>query len=182
MTSVSSLLPKVRRMADHYRAVVWNPADQEDLAQEGALGLLEAAARYEPSRGAGLGTYGARRAQGAMLDHVRSLARHGREKPACGVPEDRDPWDPRRDESRSPESRVMVRRFRRFLAGPGAALQGLEADVVRLRYLEGRSVREVAADLQTSPPTVLRIERRALERLRSAFLEEEGGARPNRSS
>jgi RNA polymerase sigma factor (sigma-70 family) len=170
MTSVSTLLPRVKRMANGYRAVLWNPADREDLAQEGALGLLEAAARYETGRGAGLGTYATARARGAMLDHVRSLARHGREIPACGVDEDRDPWDPRCDESRSPESRVMLRRFRGFLQGPGAALQGIEADVVRLRFREGRSVREVAAELNTSPPTVLRIERRALDRLRTAFV------------
>jgi len=184
MTSVSSLLPRVRRIADHYRMHVWNPADREDLAQEAVVGLLEAAARYEPDRGVTLGCYGARRATGACLDHVRVLARHGRESPAPDVQTGRDPWDGRVQDSRSPESRVMLARFRRFLARDGGALGGVESDVLRQRYREGRTVREVAAALGTSPATVVRIERRALDALRQSFLASEraGGGERGRSA
>ena len=113
MTPVSSLLPLVRRIANRYRARVWNPTDREDLAQEAAVGLLEAAARYEPGHGVGLGCFGARRASGACMDHVRTLARRNREAPAFDSQSGREPWDGNRVESRSPESRVMLARFRR---------------------------------------------------------------------
>lgn len=173
MTPVSSLIPMVRRIAAHYRPRVWNPVDREDLVQEAAVGLLEAAARYEPGRGVSLGCFGARRATGACLDHVRTLARRGREIPACDGGDGRNPFEGRSPDSRSPESRVMLARFRRFLSEARPALGSPEAEVLRYRYQDGRSVREVAAALGVSPATVVRIERRALDALRESFLASE---------
>jgi len=177
MTPVSTLLPLVRRIADHYRSRVWNPTDREDLAQEAVVGLLEAAARYEPGRGVSLGCFGARRASGACMDHVRTLARRGREAPALDSQSGREPSLGHPTESRSPESRVMLARFRRFLARSWSTQGGVDREVLRLRYQEGRSVREVAVAIGTSPATVVRIERRALDALRRSFLETEGASR-----
>jgi RNA polymerase sigma factor (sigma-70 family) len=173
MTPVSSLLPLVRRIVNQYRSRVWNAADREDLAQEAAVGLLEAAARYEPGRGASLGWFGACRASGACMDHVRTLARRNREAPAFDSQSGREPWDRNHVESRSPESRVLLARFRRHLANSLSAPCGIEQEVLRLRYQEGLSCRESGVVLGISAATIVRIERRALAELRRSFLESE---------
>lgn len=46
--------------------------DREELARAGALGLVEAARRYEPGRGVPFERFAARRIRGAILDSVRS--------------------------------------------------------------------------------------------------------------
>ena len=75
------------------------------------------------------------------------------------------------------ESRVLLARFRRFLAGSTELLPGLQGEVLRLRYREGLPVREVAVQLRTSPASVVRVERRALDALRQSFLASERLAR-----
>lgn len=45
--------------------------DREELARAGALGLVEAARRYDPARGVPFDRYAARRIRGAILDSVR---------------------------------------------------------------------------------------------------------------
>jgi RNA polymerase sigma factor (sigma-70 family) len=67
----------------------------------------------------------------------------------------------------------MLARFRRFLADGRLSLPEPERSVLRQRYQEGLSVREVARDQGVSPATVLRIEKRALNVLRAGFLAAE---------
>ena len=47
MTSISSLVPVVRRISRTIAPTVRAPVDREDLFQEGVVGLLEAASRDE---------------------------------------------------------------------------------------------------------------------------------------
>ena len=173
MTPVLNLLPMVHRIVSHYRARVWNQADREDMFQEAAIGLLEAASRYETGRGVGLGCYGSARAKGACLDQVRLLARRGCEVQDSDVLLGSSARAKSSNESKSPESRVMLARFRRFLADGRLSLPEPERSVLRQRYQEGLSVREVARDQGVSPATVLRIEKRALNVLRAGFLAAE---------
>lgn len=44
---------------------------EQDVAQAGALGLLEARVRFEPDRGVPFGAFAHRRITGAMLDEIR---------------------------------------------------------------------------------------------------------------
>jgi RNA polymerase sigma factor for flagellar operon FliA len=59
----------VGRVAAHYP----RHADREELSQAARLGLVEAAARYEPDRGVPFALWASLRIRGAILDAVRAL-------------------------------------------------------------------------------------------------------------
>ncbi|MBP6382225.1 MAG: RNA polymerase sigma factor FliA [Pseudomonadales bacterium] len=63
--------PLVRRIAHHLLARLPSSVDVEDLIQSGMIGLLEAAASYDASRGASFETFAGIRIRGAMIDEVR---------------------------------------------------------------------------------------------------------------
>jgi len=58
-----------RRVARRYCLVV----DHDELVQGGVLGLIDAARRYDPSRGCGFASYSEIRIRGAVLDQLRAL-------------------------------------------------------------------------------------------------------------
>lgn len=168
MTSISSLVPVVRRISRGIAPTVRFEADREDLFQEGVVGLLEAATRYQTGRGCSLRTFSTKRASGAMLDHVRGMVRRNREAPAAHTVDSgaEVQWG---NTARSPESSVQLRRFRAFLRDEWSRLPRVEREVVRLRFFEGLSVREAGAHLGVSPATIVRAEQRALALLRQDF-------------
>jgi RNA polymerase sigma factor for flagellar operon FliA len=63
--------PLVRRIAHHLLARLPSTVNVEDLIQSGMIGLLEAAANYDASRGASFDTFAGIRIRGAMIDEVR---------------------------------------------------------------------------------------------------------------
>ena len=72
----------VARMTQRFPATF----SRDDLAQAGALGLIEAVARFDPARGFAFSTFAGRRIEGAVLDALRSadwasrsLRRHERQ-------------------------------------------------------------------------------------------------------
>ena len=80
----------VRRAAHHLMARLPASVQIDDLIQAGMLGLLEAAQRFDATKGATFATFADRRVRGAMLDEVRkndwaprSLHRRGREVAAA---------------------------------------------------------------------------------------------------
>jgi len=173
MESVTGLVGVVGQLAHRHVPWTYQVQDREDIVQEGCLGLLEAASRYEADRGASLRTYAGRRADGAMMDEIRALARQrAREVVLSGVP------DVGRGrtcgaypaEGRSPESRELILRFSTYLRARFGTLPGRERDAVGLRFFDGLSVRDTAARMGTSPATVVRLERSGLDRLRADFL------------
>ena len=166
--SVSGLVPVVKRLSRGIAPTVRFETDREDMMQEGMVGLLEAAKRYQADRGCSLRTFSTKRARGAMLDHVRSLVRRNREAPAHATMDSKVDcqWA---QTPRSLESKVDIIRFRRFLREHWFVLPRLEREVIRLRYFLGLSVRDAAADLGTSPATVVRAEQRGLDMLRDGM-------------
>lgn len=68
---VHEYAPLVKRIAYHLMARLPASVSLDDLIQSGMLGLLEAAKRYEPGRGASFETYVGIRIKGAMLDELR---------------------------------------------------------------------------------------------------------------
>lgn len=66
-------LPLVQHILHSVAAHFPRHADLDELAQAGALGLVEAAHRYDASRGVPFENWAALRIRGAMLDAVRSL-------------------------------------------------------------------------------------------------------------
>lgn len=59
----------VLQVAGHFPRHV----DRQELARAGALGLVEAARRFDPSRGVPFDRFAARRIRGAILDAVRAV-------------------------------------------------------------------------------------------------------------
>jgi RNA polymerase sigma factor for flagellar operon FliA len=75
----------VRRIAHHLMARLPSHVQLDDLLQAGMVGLLEAAKRYDCSKGASFETYAGIRIRGAIIDEVRrgdwtprSVHRNGR--------------------------------------------------------------------------------------------------------
>lgn len=166
---------EVQRIAREFAPRFYQDADREDAMQEGAMGLLEASARYDPSRGAALETYGACRVRGAMWDHLRRISRQSREVASSVQDSGEEPTEFRREDSHSPESRVMLLRFRRFLADLADRLSSEESRLLDLRFRQGLSLREASLVLGQSPQSVMRREQRLLARLRREFLESQAG-------
>lgn len=70
--TIRTLYPLVRAIARRVARVV-NGADLDDLAGDGALGLIRAVDRYDATRGTTLETYARKMILGAMLNGVRRL-------------------------------------------------------------------------------------------------------------
>lgn len=65
-------LPLVRHVVFQVAVNFPRHVDREELATAGALGLVEAARRYEPDRGVPFDRFAAQRIRGAILDAVRA--------------------------------------------------------------------------------------------------------------
>lgn len=68
---VRQYAPLVNRIAFHLKARLPASVLPDDLRQAGMLGLLEAAGKYDASKGASFETYAGIRIRGAMLDEIR---------------------------------------------------------------------------------------------------------------
>ncbi len=67
-------LPMVKMLAQRLRKTLGRSAELEDLMAYGQAGLLEAARRYDASRGVPFKAFATFRIRGAMLDGVRQLS------------------------------------------------------------------------------------------------------------
>lgn len=68
---VTEHLALVKRIAYHLAAKLPSSFEIEDLMQAGMIGLLEAASKFDSSKGASFATYAGIRIRGAMLDDIR---------------------------------------------------------------------------------------------------------------
>jgi len=75
----------VKRIAHHLISRLPSSVQPDDLIQSGMIGLLEAASKYDPAKGASFETYAGIRIRGSMLDEIRkgdwiprSVHRNGR--------------------------------------------------------------------------------------------------------
>ncbi|MGD2175587.1 MAG: FliA/WhiG family RNA polymerase sigma factor [Candidatus Brocadiaceae bacterium] len=68
---VLSHIELVRRLADRLSVNLGADISRDDLVGAGTLGLVEAAHRFDPSKGVRFVTFAYRRVQGAMMDHLR---------------------------------------------------------------------------------------------------------------
>jgi RNA polymerase sigma factor (sigma-70 family) len=159
--------------------------DEEDLLQEGRLGLLRAAELYDPARGCTFSTYATfwvRQAIHRAIEHsgfIR-LPNHvkGTERaellrqltPASidALQGDIDrhgsfqPPDPDQGPRERAEGTDVARAVRKALR----RLPALYRRAVRLRVMEGRDLREIEADMRISKERVRQLVHRGLARLR----------------
>ncbi|MEM7243701.1 MAG: FliA/WhiG family RNA polymerase sigma factor [Acidobacteriota bacterium] len=70
---VEEHLPLVHRLATKWRACCRQQVEQSDLIQVGALGLMEAARRYDASRQHSFAAFAQARIQGSIRDALRAL-------------------------------------------------------------------------------------------------------------
>ena len=155
------------------------PGDQEDLVSIGTIGLIKAVSTFDAGKGIRLATYAARCVENEILMHFRSQRKSasdvslsdyietGKDGTALSlmdvVCQDDDMFDRIR-------SREDVRLLRQYM---GEVLDDREQKVLTLRYgLDGKEPlpqREVAQQCNISRSYISRIEKKALEKLRSAF-------------
>src|SRR5471030_3373720 len=67
-------LPFVESLARRMAATMPNSIDVGDLVQDGVLGLIDAANRFDEDRGIKFETFAERRVRGAMIDALRKDA------------------------------------------------------------------------------------------------------------
>lgn len=70
---VDRYLPFVRYLASRTSSHLPNSVDEDDLIQDGTIGLLDAIDAYDPGLGVKFETFAARRIKGAMLDGIREM-------------------------------------------------------------------------------------------------------------
>lgn len=68
---VSQHAPLVKKIALHLMARLPDSVQLDDLMQAGMVGLLEAASKYDASKGASFETYAGIRIRGAIVDEIR---------------------------------------------------------------------------------------------------------------
>ena len=154
-------------------------SDQEDLISIGTIGLIKAVSTFDAGKGIRLATYAARCVENEILMHFRSQRKSasdvslsdyietGKDGTALSlmdvVCQDDDMFD-------RISSREDVRLLRQYM---GEVLDDREQKVLTLRYgLDGKEPlpqREVAQQCNISRSYIARIEKKALEKLRSAF-------------
>ncbi|MGE0447866.1 MAG: sigma-70 family RNA polymerase sigma factor, partial [Vicinamibacterales bacterium] len=71
---VVATLPFVEQLARRVAATMPNSIDIGDLVQDGVIGLMDAADRYDEGRGIKFETFAERRIRGAMIDALRKDA------------------------------------------------------------------------------------------------------------
>jgi RNA polymerase sigma factor for flagellar operon FliA len=70
---IATVLPGVRRMARRTPLAENGAMDVDDMEQDAAMGVLDAARRFDPARGTRFATHAYLRARGAVLDGKRAL-------------------------------------------------------------------------------------------------------------
>ena len=154
-------------------------SDQEDLISIGTIGLIKAVSTFDAGKGIRLATYAARCVENEILMHFRSQRKSASDvslsdyietgkdgtalSPMDVVCQDDDLFD-------RVSNREDVRLLRQYI---GQVLDPREQKVLTLRYgLDGKEPlpqREVAQQCNISRSYISRIEKKALEKLRSAF-------------
>jgi RNA polymerase sigma factor for flagellar operon FliA len=75
---LASHAPLVRHIVGRMKAVLVPQADRDDLESAGAVGLIKAFDRFDPTRNVKFDTFAYRWIQGSVLDHLRGLDPLGR--------------------------------------------------------------------------------------------------------
>ncbi len=152
----------IKRIALMMRSrIPW--ADLDELLQWGAIGMLEAAQKFDTAQGVPFEAYAMRRVRGAMLNGLRSEGRRRRGETmfeaevvdAQAYAGSTSPEDPYALLTRAENHDA--------LAAALTALPELEYRVLALHFYEEMNNREVAAILDISEGYASRLRKRALE-------------------
>jgi RNA polymerase sigma factor (sigma-70 family) len=140
-------------------------ADLDELIQSGAVGMLEAMTRFNPTYGVEFKIFATRRIRGAMIDGLRREGALRRGETIF----DADAADMAAfvggTSPEDPLSLLVRVNDRSKLAVALATLPPLEYRVLTLHFYEELNNREVAAILELSEGYASRVRKRALEKL-----------------
>ncbi|MDR0838925.1 MAG: RNA polymerase sporulation sigma factor SigK [Oscillospiraceae bacterium] len=157
--------------------------DKEDLISIGTIGLIKGISTYNPEKKVHLSTYASRCIENEILMHFRGRKKSGgdvslsdpidtdREGNALTLIDLISVEDDMLESISAEETRSRLERYIR------ESLTPRESEIIAQRYglrgLAPRTQREVAAERGISRSYVSRIEKKALEKLRERFLDED---------
>ena len=140
---------------------------EDDLVQEGLLGVLDAQKRYQPARGTKFETY--------AVYWIRKRVLEAMEREREQAPQESVPLECVPPEQMVWHDEVEDGWFESIIQGGGGKLSETETGILRLLYGESRTVEEVAKELGLSRARVVALKQRALKVLRN----EGKGSRPS---
>lgn len=171
---------QINRLAWHYAR--GNRCLQQDLAQEGMIGLVNAHRNFKREGGASFATYADRHIRGRMKNFVRSECRHnccmswaeyhGTESEADDAGEE----SPRLHAHEAIEAvgqflfTVEVQLMRQFFSSATEVFTAKQQFIFRLRFLHGLTVGEIARETNVSPARVSQVLAEALRKLQASFI------------
>ncbi len=193
---VDAYLPLVGTIARTLSRGLPSCVELDELINDGVLGLMEALARYDPTRGVGFSTYAGHRIRGAMLDGLRIRDPVPRAYRRAQKVAEADPRNQTQagglqfleldealmvaeDEALGPEALVLEADLLHRVRCGLRALPPRDRHVLVLRMIRGMPLRAVAAHLSLSITRIAEIQTRGLVRLRR-ILAGEPMVRPRR--
>ena len=153
--------------------------DLHDLIQDGRIGLLDAARRYEAGRGVPFGAYARRRISGSILDGLRRadyLRRHTRDKVKRGEAEDGGAplslKSPDRLPGRfeRPDTSAARAESGRLIREAISGLPDRLQVIVMNYYFDGRTMLQITGRLGVNESRISQLHKRALSILRERLL------------
>lgn len=166
--------PYVLKVARELAESVGFHVEIDDLIGAGHMGLMEAAARYDPSRGVTFRTFAHRRIRGAMLDGLRRELALTTSLP---IPSDSVPMrvtsEPAvvcADAAYAQHDLVLRNEIRASLAFAMETLTPLERAIVHHHYFNGQPVQMLVGSTRYSKSWLSRVHSRALSKMRDCLL------------
>ena len=154
-------------------------SDQEDLISIGTIGLIKAVSTFDHTKGARLATYAARCVENEILMHFRAQRKSAQDVSLSDYIEagsegaELSLMDVVSEDSDMLEQITTRESVRQLRSAMESCLTAQERQVITMRYgLDGekpKRQREVALSCGISRSYISRIEKRALEKLRTAL-------------
>jgi RNA polymerase sigma factor (sigma-70 family) len=140
-------------------------AELDELLQWGAIGMLEAMNRYDPSYGVSFQAFSARRIRGAMIDGLRREGSQRRGESVLDIEVVDSAAYAGGTSPDDPLALLLRSDARALLVDALKTLPTLEYQVLALHFYDDMNNREIAAILDVSEGYASRIRKRALESL-----------------
>lgn len=161
------------RFAQHQSKLFGIYVVRDEMESLANLALCEAAAKYDPKKGAKFSTYLYFHVKAQLIDHLRA----SRKAPLLLAPDeglgDDDDTQQIPDVQPTPEKAFALAELRGGLEKAVARLSDAERKIIALCAVEDRRVKDVAKDLGYSRVSVSRIKQRAYKKIQADFSKEE---------
>ncbi len=161
------------KIIEHYQPLVFKEAmryrhlceDAMDLVQEGMVGLIEAAERFDPGREVSFSLFSIHRIRGRILDFLRKEGK--KDSLITGsFDEDISWWETMPMEESSLEKRVEDTILYDIINEALGRLPQKEQLVMEQFYYADRPIKSIAKELDISESYISRLQRQGVKRLR----------------